>query len=157
MIETEGWRASVRSARIRRLLYGTAAYDAMVQAHGCGWYDGGCLTLAVALHGWLRAHGVRARLVGLVLGLDVQHYVIEIPGPCGTPRYLDAEGLATWRSLVSRAGFRLLARPSQWRRVRAQPPRREYTHSRDGIPYFAEIAAALRRDLDALPLSAFID
>lgn len=67
---------------------------------GYGWNDGGCWTLAQAMHLW---SGGKAELKAVYSYITkngrpiMQHVVVQVPG---TELYLDADGILTGRELL---------------------------------------------------------
>jgi len=73
-----------------------SVYKQIFNVRGCGWLDGGCLTLALALRFWLP---VGTTVCAVVTGGIADHAVIRIPSALTHASlrdvFLDADGVAS--------------------------------------------------------------
>lgn len=69
----------------------------IVSEIGCGWMDGGCLTAALAIKGWI---GEDAEIYALCRDSGVvDHVAVRL---CGQDLYIDADGLCRGSELVEK-------------------------------------------------------
>jgi hypothetical protein len=97
-----------------RFLHSRPVFHALIEKHGCGWFDGGCLILAQAVRTW--THGELAAIRS-DSGATFDHAVIAIKDPEDRKEllFIDADGVFD--------EFELL---EKWRRAeRLQNPRIE--------------------------------
>ena len=88
--------------RLKRLLWCDKALAFL--STRCGWNDGGCAILALAVQAWLGE--TNAHLAGIWADSRIQHVVCRL----GPGYYIDGDGVSTYRRLLVRWEFIELGR-----------------------------------------------